>query len=197
MSWGILGENYELSPVKGSSAAWRVTCAITYKQQNVFFLVGLREHFRHAVIACTLIEEGGKGRSRAIKREKKKKICLQHCVAFQIMFSYTAPVLNTTTEFQANVIKRNSAASIAVENLTSCAMAYIVGGSVTAFYKVIFLGVGTLFFLVCKVCYGKIRSDGDKFQDEIFSLRMKAQILEHRKVLKMSCTIYVQAFPWF
>lgn len=76
LSWGILGENYELSPVKGSSAAWRVTCAITYKQQNVFFLVGLREHFRHAVIACTLIEEGGKGRSRAIKRGKKKKINL-------------------------------------------------------------------------------------------------------------------------
>lgn len=84
-----------------------------------------------------------------------------------------------------------------MENLTSCAMAYIVGGSVTAFYKVIFLGVGTLFFLVCKACYGKIRSDGDKLHGEIFSLRMKAQILEHHKVLKMSSKIYVQAFSWF
>ena len=84
-----------------------------------------------------------------------------------------------------------------MENLTSCAMAYIVGGSVTTFYKVIFLGVGTLFFLVCKACYGKIRSDGNKLLDEIFSLRMKAQILEHRKVLQMSFKINVQAFPSF
>lgn len=61
-------------------------------------------------------------------------------------------------------------------------MAYIVGGSVTTFYKVIFLGAGTLFFLVCKACCGKIRSDGNKLL-EIFSLRMKAQISEHHKVL--------------
>ena len=74
-------------------------------------------------------------------------------------------------------------------------MAYIVGGSVTTFYKLIFLGVGMLFFLVCKACYGKIGSDENKLLDEIFSLRMKAQILGHRKILQTSFKIYVQALP--
>lgn len=46
------------------------SCATAYKQHNVFFLVGLNEHFWHAVIACVLIEEEGKDGSKEIKSKK-------------------------------------------------------------------------------------------------------------------------------